>query len=326
MVPITHNPTPSGLSHLTTRNRISYQFALLALACLLVMAGTAQAIPFKPEGFNALFFSNAEVWIDDDSDDLISQGDYFWGTLELNQVKAITDNTGFGGGSTIWGPGAGPKEITGYFISRVSAVIPLGGGLARIVYAPISTAAEDANGIMTSADVANGVVLKMYEDNSGAGIFGNYNDGTQGSAVSTATDGSPLWRFTMGNTGILEDTTADTGYWFTNAPTNPFIAPTSFNGSSFAGLNIIENNEGGITGFRLVNDPNETLVDNDVHFWFNSEIEINENAQDGFYAIGSDEPMHFNSNDPAVYHPVPEPGALALLLLGGLALLRRRAR
>jgi hypothetical protein len=291
------------------------------------MGVTAQAIPYTPGGFNALFFNNAEVWVDDDSDDLISQGDYFWGTLELNQIKAITDNTGFGGGSTIWGPGSGPKEITGYFISRVSAVIPLGGGLSRIVFAPLSSAAEDPNGIMSAADVAAGIVIKMYEDSSGAGIFGNYNDGTQSTAVSTATDGSLLWRFTMGTSGILKDTAADPGYWFTNAPTNPFVAPTSFNGSSFAGVNVVENNEGGISTFALVNDPNETLVDNDVHFWFNSEIEINENAQNGLYAIGDDEPMHFNSNDPALYNPIPEPGTLALFglgLAGALYVGRRR--
>lgn len=305
---------------------------LLALGCLLLMGVVAQAIPYTPGGYNALFFNNAEVWIDNDPRDpdgggMISKGDLFWGTLEMNQVKAITDNTGFGGGSTIWGPGAGPKEITGYFVTSVADVIDLGGGLSRIVLAPIANAAQDPNGIMTAADVASGVVIRIYEDNSGAGLFGNYDDGTQGSAVSTATDGSLLWRFTMGNTGILKDTTADAGYWFTNAPTDPSLPATSFNGSSFAGLNLVENNQGGITTFGLVNDPNETLIDSDVHFWFNSEIEINENAQTAGYLIGADELMHFNSNDPALYKPIPEPGTLALFglgLAGALYVGRRR--
>lgn len=311
----------------------------LALGCLLIMGAVAQAIPYAPGSFNGVFFTNDEVWVDMDNDGLstanpgantVTIGDVFWGTLKMNQISAPTNNVGQGG-AQIWGPGATPDEITGYFATQVVGIT---NGGNTVVFAPLSNAALDPNGILTAAEIADGVVIKIYEDNSGG--FGNYNATTQGSAVSTATDGSLLWTLSMYDnatapSGINPTTTANSGYWFSNASTDPWgLIGGNVLGDSFAGVNVITNNSG-ISKFGLVTDPNVSLPTgtNWNHFWFNSELIVNGAALAAGFSHGADQPMHLFSNDPGVYFPIPEPTTLALFglgIVGACGLVRRRRR
>lgn len=308
---------------------------LLALGCLLLMGVVAQAIPSVPNNYNGLFFTNDEVWVDMDQDgqsvanpgaNTVTVGDVFWGTLKLNQISAPTNNVGQGG-PQIWGPGATPDEITGYFATEVVSVIG-----NTIIFKPLSSAALDPNGILTAAEVADGVVIKMYEDNSGG--FGNYNATTQGQAVSTATDGTLLWSLTMYNnamtvSGIQPITTASAGYWFSNATPDPWgLIGGNVLGDSFAGTNVVTNNSG-ISKFGPVSDPNVTAFPGGQHFWFNSELIVNGAALAAGFTHGANQPMHLFSNDPGVYFPIPEPTTLALFglgLVGACGLVRRRRR
>jgi hypothetical protein len=316
---------------------------LLALGCLLLFGVTAQAIPFVPGNFNGLFFTNDEVWVDKDNDGLstanpgantVTVGDILWGTLKMNQISGPTNNIGQGG-PQIWGPGATPDEITGYFVTVVSGVINNGN---TILLAPLPNAALDPNGIMTAADIANGVVIRIYEDSPGG--FGNYNATTQGQAVATATDGSLLWTLSMFDNalapaGIQPNNAMDLGYWFSNANTDPWgLQGGNVLGDSFAGVNVVTNNSG-ISKFGPVTDPNVTLasppwsVPNYNHFWLNSELIVNGAALATNFAIGPNQPMHLFSNDPGVYFPIPEPGTVALFglgLVGAFGVVRRRRR
>lgn len=276
---------------------------LLALGCLLILGTVAQAIPVQNGVYNGLYFENSEVWLDSGPrgpDGILSVGDVLWGTLALNGVKGGTDSDGQSG-TTIWSIGGGlnpPKEITGYFISQVVGFVDQGGGVGTFIF---STPSSDPNGIISNAELAAGVTLKIYEDDAV-----DYNTSTQSNAVSTATDGSLLWSLTLGNTGIVNSASADTGYWFSNAVINPFNAPQSQLGDSFAGVNVLVNNSG-IAKFGLVNDPNESAFDSDVHIWFNSELSVLQSGLLNNFKVGPNEPMHFFSNDPGVYFPIPEP-------------------
>ena len=293
---------------------------LLALGCLLILGTVAQAIPVQNGTFNSLFFNNNEVWLDGDSDNLLSIGDVLWGTLTMQSIEGGSDETG-SGGSLIWGVGGGiapPKEITGYFITQVVGFTDQGGGNGTFAFAAPST---DPNGIISNADLAAGVVLNIYEDTNN-----DYSAATQGSALTTATDGSLLWKLTLANSNIVNSTSADAGYWFSNVAIDPFSANPNELGDGFAALNVHTNNSS-IAKFGLVTDPTEQILNRMTHFWFNTELSIVPDGLTSNFAVGADQPMHFFSNDPGVYKPIPEPGTLALFglgLAGALYVGRRR--
>jgi len=262
---------------------------LFAVVALYAPLAVANPLPQVLDAFNGVFFRNSEVLIDNDQNGDISVGDILWGVLSVNQIVAPSAPDGQTG-PQIW-PGVAPAEITGYFATEVVAVYPPGSPappnhlisagsatVATIVLAP----AVDPNGIL-----AAGEVMRIYE----GGAF-NYNDSTQGSALATATDGALLWSFGLGG-----------GYWYTLAPT---AVPGSGDvGESYAGLHVIIDS-GDL--FGLVNDPNEDYSSNagvagglSVDIWFNSEIFRLPNNPG--LTVDPDDPMHFGSNDPAVYFP-----------------------
>lgn len=266
---------------------------VLLMLTVCVPAIYSNPLPSVPGEFNGIFFRNSEVLIDEDGSGTISVGDIFWGVLQVNEIVAPTGQHGQIG-PRIWPlSGVPPAEITGYFAAKVVAAYPIGDpsnpfAEALIILGP----AVDPNGILVP-----GEVIRMYEDTN----F-NFNDSTQGSALASATDGTLLWSFGLGSGGGSPG-----GYWYTVAPVVP---PGSGDvGESYAGLNVITAPPG--DAFGLVNDPNEDFSSGagvpdglDVQFWFNSEIfrlPLNPDL-----TIDPDDPMHFGSNDPAVYKPEEE--------------------
>lgn len=262
-------------------------FLTLAVCC--IPASYSNPLPSFPDEFNGLFFRNTEVFIDKDGSGTVSTGDIFWGVLTCNEIVAPTKEQGQTG-PKIWPLiGVPPAEITGYFATEVVEIYPVGHlsnpfPVDVLVMGP----AEDPNSILV-----HGEVLRVYEDTNL-----NFDDSTQRSALLTGADGALLWSF-----GLAPGAGSIGGYWYALAPQ---VIPDAGNvGEAYAGLNVIIAPPGDI--FGLVNDPNEDfstapiLGGLDVQFWFNSELfRLPVNAD---LEIGPDKPMHFGSNDPAVYRP-----------------------
>lgn len=278
------------------------QFAIAS--ALGLSTSMAFAFPIAPtQDYTGVFFRNSEVIVNKEGGDptKVEEGDIFWGVFSMNNLVDSNDLSGQVG-PDFWTPGTtNPQEITGYFATVVDTIVPgVGGAPDRIEFAPTA----DPNGKLVGNEV-----LQFYVANAV-----NFDDSTQGSALATATDGTPSLSF-----GIVEAT----DYWYSFAPVD--IPAAGDVGESFGGLTVIDNDG---LAFTDINDPNENVVDSLVDFFFNSEI-FRLTSNPGL-TIGDDQAMHFGSNDPGVFqaNAIPEPGTLAIVSLGllGLGGLQRRAR
>jgi len=293
--------------------RMKRTFLLLVLM-LMLGVGTVYAYPIATGSYNGLFFDNAEVLLDNDGTGSISIGDTFWGTAQIQTIKDANGDISGNTGSLIWAVGGGlgaPAEITAYFATDVVDIglpgapltvlgninhptVAAGGTNAYIVLGP---AAIDPNSILVG-----GEVFRIYQDTNV-----DYNDGSQATALATATDGA--LHSTLGMSG---------GYWYSIAPAvPPGIAGTPL-GISYAGLNYIS-----VPFFTgVINDPNESFWNLNVDMFFNSEIGDLAN----FGGPNAATLMHYLSNDPAVQLPIPEHATFLLIGAGllGVAALRRK--
>lgn len=344
------------------------KIGLLLFLCFLVVALRAPQVSAFPVAgqewdYTALFFRSSEMLVDNGGDVVtlplvdpegipivdpagdpvatysvptIDVGDQFWGVFKLNEIVPTNDPTGQTGGTEIDFPG----EVTGYFATEVAAIIPAAGpgGVDEIIL----TKTTDPNGIL-----AAGEVLQLYEGAS------NFNDTTQLSAITTATDGTfhSSWGFDQ-STSLAEyvvDPNADNddGYWWSEAPVVPPGAEDI--GESYGGLYGIDTP---FYGFEAVNDPSEGKFDDWVDMFFNVELVNlyqyhNIGGTDylvpnlwyyGAFDIGNGhtnpvpggswaEPMNFGDNDPAIFSTIiPEPATMLLLGSGliGLAGIGRK--
>lgn len=65
---------------------VKVRLVTLIVAIVSLTAVSAFAFPIAPGNYNGVFFKNSEVFLDEDADGLVSQGDIFWGVINLNGI------------------------------------------------------------------------------------------------------------------------------------------------------------------------------------------------------------------------------------------------
>ncbi len=267
----------------------------------------AFAFPLYPS-YQSIFFRNYEQFLNEDNTydangrPTITKGDIMWGVFYAQESLAPTDPTGEVG-PIFWQPLQ--TELTGYFVMEVDSLTTIN-GVPAIIW---KTPSQDPNNIL---DVDHGEVMKIYEDPAQ-----NFDPMTAGKGLNTATDGTLLWTLTLASSDDGEE-----GYWYSFASSSiPDSGPVA---EAYAGLNFTQDNDKWIA----INDPNESFYDRTVEMWFNSEIFVlNDPLQVNAYDL--DSPFIFGSNDPSVFHPVPEPATILLLgagLFSLAAVVRKRTK
>ncbi len=273
-------------------------FVIAIVAALSFSLKDAMAYPqFASGEINDIYFHNAETWIDVDNTGEISVGDYFYGILHVQNIDGRS-------AGTVWNEDNVTPTLdtfTGYFLSDVTAV-----GIHSLqphITLGTYTGGSDPNSVLSDAEIANGIVLKLWAD-----VSTKWTENTTiAGDIAASTDTSAWATFT-----------ADGGYWYTHGPLIPPALPGNTVGETFMGLNLVDNFSG--LTFDLVNDVNEGEIDLDVSLAGSGEIEIPQAEYTGQWM--------FMSNDP-VFMDVPEPGTMLLLGSGLIAIgiyARRKAK
>ncbi len=251
-----------------------YLYLITALVLFTVLGFTSNAAVAAPvfaqDEINDIFFNNVENWVDVDGSQDISQGDYFYGILHVQNIDGRISNTVWNEDNVL----PGLDTFTGYFLTTVTGVTIEGGVQPHITLGPF-TGGADPNGILSASEISSGVALKMWTDSAT-----KWTDFVSlGADIASSTDSTPWAAFTT--TG---------GYWYTHAPLVPPVGAGNTVGHSFLGLKVVTNNSG--LNFGSVNDPNESEINLNTDFVGQSEIQVNDN----YWA--------FQSNDPAFILPV----------------------
>ncbi len=262
------------------KNYLIIVLALLAALTFSMKDVMAEPV-FAPDEMNNIFFNNAENWVDVDNTGEISVGDYFYGILHVQNIDGIVSGT-------IWNEDnvtPGLDTFTGYFLTDVTGVSIH--DLQPHITLGTYTGGSDPNGVLSDAEIANGVVLKLWTDTSTK--WTDFNDIT--TDIANSTDTAPWAAFTT-----------DGGYWYTHAPFTPPAGVGNTVGNSFMGLKIVDNFSG--LTFAMVNDTNEGEIDVDVHLAGQSELEVGDNH----WGFQSNDPVFINPIEPLCGDGILDPG------------------
>jgi hypothetical protein len=279
--------------------RISKILTLSLVAILFASNSFAAAV--LGSGYNYITFNNYEniVQATSSTPGVVGVGDIFYGIATFN---AVNWESTFG--DQDWLPTQNVQYIQSYFLTQVTAVIPVlddednPTGEAKIEF---GAASYDPNNILTDY-LGQKAVMAWWESDTRLDFT------TLNTALTSATDGD-LWMMLS----------IDDGYWYSEAKTSFLDIPNGAGlGTSYYGLNLIEGVGAQIESLAIINDPNEFIAENsDVNFYGKATIEY----------IRPDSVFTFYSDDPAVV-ATPEPGTMLLLGFGllGLGAVARRRR
>ena len=254
------------------------------LLCVCAIAGQASAAPVFQLGVdNNMGFQS--VVNKTGAANSIAVGDLYYGIINVQNIST---------GTTSWNANnvSAPLDtFTGYFVNQVTSVVAtVVPGQGTYYSAQLGVANSDPNGILSAAELSAGTMMKLFTDTGTAYTTG----GSVATDIAHATDGT-FWA-SLGFTQAAN-------YW------TLAIAPSgsAASGSSFGGLNFINNNSGLAWNKVLDTNCSSGACLEDMKF----VSTFSQTAGGAWQA---------NVNDPATLHPVPLPAAGWLLGSGLLAL------
>jgi len=279
------------------------QNTLLAVAvgaCCALGAVSSQAITVSaalPANTNLISDNSAEQLIDRNGSPagILDVGDSLRGIVGFNTYEAGGQTFGIGNGT-------GVDELTGLFQVIVTSKTPLGNGRYDFTFAPDP---------LFEAIYGAGAVAALFDDPArdfarqscgGANTFADCEATATNGTLWATVGGAPGSQFFWSATNALDNTTL--------GATLPLTTPL---GTFSNGVNILTNNTGRTFGLVPCFDP-ATLT---VHA-------VNLCGQGGVLASGriaSQTPTPYDIFDNVDYtiRLIPEPGSLALLALGLIA-------
>ena len=271
----------------------------MVLMIVLAYGSVAQAYPTLVDGTTDIKFFNYENMLDNPTDttanhlkNVISIGDVFYG------VASAQTFTEPGSATQYWSASA-TDNLASYFVLEVKNVELISGDSYKITFGAISNTSQDPNGILTSQDVLNGVVEKLYYDTSPL-TFGT----SVAADVLSATNGSEYATLTL--TG--------TSYWFGIGYIDPTLAATNYLSNNFFGLDSLTK-FGNIDPILIKNPALSSTVLSEVV----GESTIIKNKDNTVWSYKSTDPFRVAT---------PEPTTILIVGSGlvGLFAIRRRGK
>ncbi len=198
---------------------------IVVLMAIFTLAGSARAYPTLQSGYTDIKFTNVENWVDVDQNRYVSEGDLFYGIAWAKTFTLQEDPT-----QTSYWSATTTDNLSAYFLLQVSSVVPYDLNTYTIGF---TSASSDPNGVLSSADLAAGIVQKWYTDTkANTFVLPDLNPANNSASVAhdiaQVIDGSAYASLTMGD-----------GYWFGLGLIDPSIVGAGgFLATNYSGLNV----------------------------------------------------------------------------------------